>query len=188
MWHKVERQTDEMGLKAELTTFVPYTQDKVELTKVTITNTADTTQKITSTVAIPMYARSASNIRDHRHVTSLLHRTFTIKDGIMIYPTLTFDERGHNKNTVFYGALAKEMTNGKMESPVSFCPVTEEFIGEGGNFENPYYVAKNKPLPYTMTISVICSFQIIQIKPNHTIRFTSIVKFFKFFHRLRPVV
>ena len=45
------------GLKAELTTFVPYTQDKVELTKVTITNTADTTQKITSTVAIPMYAR-----------------------------------------------------------------------------------------------------------------------------------
>ena len=39
MWHKVERQTDEMGLKAELTTFVPYTQDKVELTKVTITNT-----------------------------------------------------------------------------------------------------------------------------------------------------
>lgn len=149
MWHKVERQTDEMGLKAELTTFVPYTQDKVELTKVTITNTADTTQKITTTVAIPMYARSASNIRDHRHVTSLLHRTFTIKDGIMIYPTLTFDERGHNKNTVFYGALAKEMVNGKMESPVSFCPVTEEFIGEGGNFENPYYVANNKPLPYT---------------------------------------
>ena len=59
MWHKVERQTDEMGLKAELTTFVPYTQDKVELTKVTITNIADTKQKITSTVAIPMYARSA---------------------------------------------------------------------------------------------------------------------------------
>ena len=148
MWHKVERQTDEMGLKAELTTFVPYTQDKVELTKVTITNTADTTQKITSTVAIPMYARSASNIRDHRHVTSLLHRTFTIKDGIMIYPTLTFDERGHNKNKIFYGALAKEEVNGEMVSPVSFCPVTEEFIGRGGNFENPYYVVKNQPLPY----------------------------------------
>ena len=35
-----------MGLKAELTTFVPYTQDKVELTKVTITNIADTTQNL----------------------------------------------------------------------------------------------------------------------------------------------
>ena len=68
-----------MGLKAELTTFVPYTQDKVELTKVTITNTADTTQKITSTVAIPMYARSASNIRDHRHVTSYFTEHLLLK-------------------------------------------------------------------------------------------------------------
>ena len=88
-------------------------KDKVEHNKVTITNTADTTQKITSTVAIPMYARSASNIRDHRHVTSLLHRTFTIKDGIMIYPTLTFDERGHNKNTVFMAHLQKKWLMGK---------------------------------------------------------------------------
>ena len=66
----------------------------------------------------------------------------------MIYPTLTFDERGHNKNKIFYGALAKEEVNGEMVSPVSFCPVTEEFIGRGGNFENPYYVVKNQPLPY----------------------------------------
>ncbi len=148
MWHQVERKSNEMGLKATMTSYVPNTDEKVELTKFVITNTSDKTQKITATVAIPMYARSASNIRDHRHVTSLLHRTFTVKNGIMIYPTLTFDERGHNKNTVFYGALAKEDVNGEMVSPVSFCPVAEEFIGNGGNFENPYYVAKNKPLPY----------------------------------------
>ena len=52
--------------------------------------------------------RSASNIRDHRHVTSLLHRTFTNKDGIMIYPTLTFDERGHNKKQDFLWRISKE--------------------------------------------------------------------------------
>lgn len=148
MWHQVERQSQEMGLKAVMTSFVPETEEKVELTKFEITNTSDKAQTITSTVAIPMYARSASNIRDHRHVTSLLHRTFTVKNGIMIYPTLTFDERGHNKNKIFYGALAKEEVNGEMVSPVSFCPVTEEFIGRGGNFENPYYVVKNQPLPY----------------------------------------
>lgn len=148
MWQKVERQSQEMGLKAVMTSFVPETEEKVELTKFEITNTSDKAQTITSTVAIPMYARSASNIRDHRHVTSLLHRTFTVKNGIMIYPTLTFDERGHNKNKIFYGALAKEEVNGEMVSPVSFCPVTEEFIGRGGNFENPYYVVKNQPLPY----------------------------------------
>lgn len=148
MWHQVERQSQEMGLKAVMTSFVPETEEKVELTKFEITNTSGKAQTITSTVAIPMYARSASNIRDHRHVTSLLHRTFTVKNGIMIYPTLTFDERGHNKNKIFYGALAKEEVNGEMVSPVSFCPVTEEFIGRGGNFENPYYVVKNQPLPY----------------------------------------
>ena len=148
MWHQVERQSQEMGLKAVMTSFVPETEEKVELTKFEITNTSDKAQTITSTVAIPMYARSASNIRDHRHVTSLLHRTFTVKNGIMIYPTLTFDERGHNKNKIFYGALAKEEVNGEMVSPVSFCPVTEEFIGRGGNFENPYYAVKNQPLPY----------------------------------------
>lgn len=148
MWHKVERVSKEMGLKSAITTFVPETEDQVELTKVEITNTSEKNLEITSTVAIPLYARSASNVRDHRHVTSLLHRTFTVKNGIMIYPTLTFDERGHNKNTIYYGALAKEETDGEMVSPISFCPVTEEFIGHGGNFENPYMVIKNQPLPY----------------------------------------
>ena len=52
------------------------------------------------------------------------------------------------KNKIFYGALAKKKVNGEMVSPVSFCPVTEEFIGRGGNFENPYYVVKNQPFPY----------------------------------------
>lgn len=148
MWHQVERTSQEMELSAKVISFVPSTEEQVELTKVVITNNSSKEQKITSTVAIPMYARSADNIRDHRHVTSLLHRTYTVKNGIMIYPTLTFDERGHNKNTIFYGALAKEDVDGEMVSPISFCPVTEEFIGDGGNFENPYYVAKNEPLPY----------------------------------------
>lgn len=163
LWHKVERTSEEMGLKATVTSYVPNGEidtsmetfeqttnatDRVEITKVEITNTSDKPQKITSTVAIPMYARSASNIRDHRHVTSLLHRTKTIKNGVVIYPTLTFDERGHNKNELFYACLAKEVVGEEMVSPVGFCPVAEEFIGAGGNFENPYYVMTNTELPY----------------------------------------
>ena len=148
MWHQIERKSDDLGIKATVTSFVPETKDKVELTKIEITNITDSHIKFTPTTAIPLYGRSASNIRDHRHVTSLLHRTFTVKNGIEIFPTLTFDERGHNKNTVYYGALAKEETDGVMVSPISFCPVTEEFIGRGGNFENPYMVAKNQSLPY----------------------------------------
>ena len=79
MWHQVERQSQEMGLKAVMTSFVPETEEKVELTKFEITNTSDKAQTITSTVAIPMYARSASNIRDHRTRNIMLHRTFTVK-------------------------------------------------------------------------------------------------------------
>ena len=148
MWHEIERKSDEFGLSAKITSFVPSTDDKVELTKIVITNNTEGEVEFTPTVAIPMYARSASNIRDHRHVTSLLHRTYTIKDGVVINPTLTFDERGHNLNKVYYAALAKMTGFEKMVNPESFCPVTEEFIGNGGNFENPYYVMKNMPLPY----------------------------------------
>ncbi len=175
MWHQVERESKKMGLKAVMTSFVPNTEEQVELTKFEITNISNESIRITSTVAIPMYARSADNIRDHRHVTSLLHRTMTVQNGVIIYPTLTFDERGHNKNTVFYGAFAKEEVNGEMVSPVSFCPVTEEFIGDGGNFENPYYVATNKPLPYNAgeevdgyeTVAAI-RFQDFELQPGST--------------------
>lgn len=163
MWHEIERKSKDLGLQATITSYAPNadgeiemdddtlepTNDQVELTKVTIKNISNEEVEYTPTVAIPMYGRSADNIRDHRHVTSLLHRTKTIKNGVVVYPTLTFDERGHNKNEMIYATMAKEEVDGEMVSPVSFCPVVEEFIGDGGSFENPYYVMTNKPLPYT---------------------------------------
>ena len=163
MWHEIERTSKDLGLKATITSYAPNadgeiemdddtlepTNDQVELTKITIKNISDEEVEYTPTVAIPMYGRSADNIRDHRHVTSLLHRTKTIKNGVVVYPTLTFDERGHNKNEMIYATMAKEEMDGEMVSPISFCPVVEEFIGDGGSFENPYYVMTNKPLPYT---------------------------------------
>lgn len=163
MWHEIERTSEDLGLQATITSYAPNadgeiemdddtlepTNDQVELTKVTIKNISNEEVEYTPTVAIPMYGRSADNIRDHRHVTSLLHRTKTIKNGVVVYPTLTFDERGHNKNEMIYATMAKEEIDGEMVSPISFCPVVEEFIGDGGSFENPYYVMTNKPLPYT---------------------------------------
>ena len=163
MWHEIERTSEDLGLQATITSYAPNadgeiemdddtlepTNDQVELTKVTIKNISNEEVEYTPTVAIPMYGRSADNIRDHRHVTSLLHRTKTIKNGVVVYPTLTFDERGHNKNEMIYATMAKEEVDGEMVSPISFCPVVEEFIGDGGSFENPYYVMTNKPLPYT---------------------------------------
>lgn len=34
--------------------------------------------------AVPLYCRSADNIRDHRNVTSMLHRIITVKNGVTI--------------------------------------------------------------------------------------------------------
>jgi hypothetical protein len=66
--------------------------------KVTFTNISAESMKIQPIVAIPIYARSADNFRDHRHVTALLHRIKTLDNAVIVNPTLTFDERGHQKN------------------------------------------------------------------------------------------
>ena len=141
MWHKVTRESKKFGLNSEIISFVPANDEKVELMKVTIKNISNESKKITPTVAIPLYCRSADNIRDHRHVTSLLNRIETTEYGVIVNPTLTFDERGHKKNTVVYGVIA---ATGKGEKPVSFCPIVEEYIGEGGSFEIPKSVLLNE--------------------------------------------
>ena len=101
MWHTVSRQSKKYQLSAKVTSFVPL-EHNVELMHVEITNTAKQSCTLTPVAAIPIYGRSADNIRDHRHVTSLLHRIETQKNGVTVKPTMSFDERGHRKNYLTY--------------------------------------------------------------------------------------
>lgn len=140
MWHKVSRTSKDYGIKSEIISFVPCSDDTVELMVVTITNCNKEALTIIPTAAIPLYGRSADNIRDHRNVTSMLHRITTSQYGVTLNPTLTFDERGHKKNTVVYGVFGAA---GEGEKPVGFYPVVEDYIGEGGSFENPLAVVHN---------------------------------------------
>ena len=143
LWQKVERVISGTDLKTEVTTFVPVeTSDKIELTRVKITNTGSSEVTFTPTAATPIYGRSADNIRDHRNVTSMLNRMSVTEYGITNDPTLTFDERGHRKNKVIYGFFASEADGAK---PVSFCPIAEDFIGEGGAFDNPRFPVTGTP-------------------------------------------
>lgn len=134
MWHKISRTSKEHQIKSEITSFVPYTGECVELMLVTITNIGTSSYSLNPTAAIPLYGRSADNIRDHRNVTSILHRIETTEHGVVLNPTLTFDERGHHKNTVVYGVFG---STGEGLAPTGFYPVVEEFIGDGGSFECP---------------------------------------------------
>ncbi len=145
MWHTLEVVSEKYKLASKITTYVPAEFPEAEVSLVTIKNTGDAACVFTPVFAMPLYARSADNIRDHRHVTSLLHRGVTTKQGVEITPTLTFDERGHKKNTVTYFVYGAD---GAGASPLGTIPVTEDFIGEGGSFTRPGAVFTEGPVTY----------------------------------------
>lgn len=138
MWQKTTRESKKYQLRGEILSFIPVDKN-VEIMLVTITNTGRMAQTVTPTAAIPLYGRSADNIRDHRHVTSLLHRIETTDIGVLVTPTLSFDERGHQVNHMTYYCVG---WSGNGEKPVDFYPTAEDFVGEGGNFERPYAIVK----------------------------------------------
>lgn len=140
MWQTLKRSSDRYKLEAEITSYVPV-DDNVEIMRVCIRNTADAEQKITPVAAVPIYGRSADNIRDHRNVTSMLHRICTRQYGITVKPTMSFDEKGHRRNHLTY-FVAGAAGNGA--KPLAFYPTVDIFIGEGGTFTHPEAVYRNK--------------------------------------------
>lgn len=140
MWQKLHRASKIYGLEADTTSFVTL-DGSMEVMLVEITNKTDEAMEIVPIGAIPIYGRSADNIRDHRHVTSLLHRIETTQYGIEVTPVLSFDERGHRKNDISYFVYG---SSGNGESPESFYPTVEQFIGEGGSFLIPEAVRTEK--------------------------------------------
>lgn len=138
MWHKVTREIKDFDMQAEVVSFMPVGED-IEVMQVTLTNHASEAVTFTPVGAVPVYGRSADNLRDHRHVTSLLHRAYVAEEGICVRPVLSFDERGHRRNYTTYFVAGVEADGTK---PESFYPVVEDFIGEGGSLEIPEAVAK----------------------------------------------
>lgn len=139
MWQCVTRNSKVYGLSSKVTSFVPVDLN-VEIMEVTIQNESDREITFTPVAAIPIYGRSADNIRDHRHVTSLLHRIRTTEEGVYVRPTLSFDERGHQKNNLTYYVCGKTAGG---ENPVQFYPVVSDYIGEGGTFLRPRALVEN---------------------------------------------
>lgn len=139
-WQEVTRRAGRYPLEAKVLSFVPAKEKKAEVMQVTLRCTGQSAVSVTPVAAVPLYGRSADNLRDHRHVTSLLHRTVTTDYGVEVMPTLSFDERGHQKNNMTYYVCG---ITGTGEKPESFYPVVEDFIGEGGSLERPMAVAKD---------------------------------------------
>lgn len=139
LWQTVRRESRRYGLSAELTSFVPY-QENVEILRVRITNRDEVPHALRAVAAVPIYGRSADNIRDHRNVTSMLHRIRTTEYGVLVKPTMSFDEKGHRENHRIYYVLGA-WEGGK---PATFYPTVESFLGEGGTFLRPRAVYENR--------------------------------------------
>lgn len=133
MWQTIERESKKYGISAGITSFVPGDLN-AEVMSVKLKNTSDKTEKFTPVAAVPIYGRSADNIRDHRNVTSMLHRIHTDKYGIIVTPTMSFDERGHKKNHTSYFVYGE---SGEGKAPEVFYPTVDLFLGEGGTFTHP---------------------------------------------------
>ena len=133
MWHNITRSSRKLLLTSSVTSFIPWDAN-VEIMVVTIKNQAAKSRTITAYAAVPIYGRSADNLRDHRNVTSMLHRITTESHGVFVSPTMAFDEKGHRPNRHIYYVLGY---TGDGSTPESFYPTVEDFIGEGGTFLHP---------------------------------------------------
>ncbi len=144
LWHRLTRENKKLGLRSDVLNFIPANQDNVEIMVVQLTNISRKPFRFTGTAAIPIFGRSADNLRDHRHVTSLLHRIRLHDHGVLVCPTMSFDERGHRVNSLVYSVLGAE-ANG--DAPVGVFPTLASFIGEGGDLDRPLAVFDDADIP-----------------------------------------
>ncbi|MDO5336557.1 MAG: cellobiose phosphorylase [Eubacteriales bacterium] len=140
-WQRVEREKEDSNLGAEVLSFCPAGDTLSELMVVTLKNKGNMLLRIQPVAAVPIYGRGADHLRDHRHVTSLLNRIKVTEDGVLLTPSMAFDERGHHKNEVSYGVFARDEYG---ERPIGAVPVLEDFIGEGGSLMTPEAVIGNQ--------------------------------------------
>jgi cellobiose phosphorylase len=164
--HKIIRSNDKNRI--EILSYIPLS-DTVELHHIIFTNTSSKTIQLKMTTAIPLYSRSADNIRDHRHVTSLLNQTEVVFSGILNQPTLSFDERGHKKNNHIYSVFAQ----GENLSIKGYIPIMDDFMA-GGNTLFPRGLSQLSEVGCVIqgyeAIGAI-QFNPIELKPNQSIDF-----------------
>ena len=141
MRHTLERTSQTFQLTAAVTSFVPKDRN-VEILLVSIENGGTYSRELSVYGAIPIYGRSAANLRDHRNVTSMLHRIKTTEHGVLVRPTMSFDERGHRRNETVYYVLGCTGSGG---APEAFYPTVEEWIGEGGAYTHPRALYEGRP-------------------------------------------
>lgn len=141
MWQTLKRSSKSLPIETIVTSFIPR-EHNVEVMYVTVQNMSKDTLRLTAYGAIPLYGRSADNIRDHRNVTSMLHRIRTNESSILVCPTMSFDEKGHRPNHKIYHVSG---FTGNGNTAEGFYPTVEDYIGEGGTYTHPRAIYEQYP-------------------------------------------
>ncbi len=137
-WFALTRRDPASGVTVRATLWCPADRDdQLEYLWIEVLNTSRERVAFTPYAAIPIFARSADNVRDHRHVTALLHRMQLHHHGVTVRPTMSFDERGHALNNTGYSVLA---FGPRGAAPSDVWSSQASFLGEGGTFAAPQAV------------------------------------------------
>ena len=150
----------------ETISFVPL-DEMAECHQITYKNTTQKTQILKVLTATPIYGRSADNLRDHRHVTSLLNRIDVKQGAIIVNPTLSFDERGHQPNDTIYTFVA----HSNDLNIKGYIPTVDEYLS-GGSFHFPNgfnnLATDHTHIDGYEAMGSVC-FEEVEVKPNGTI-------------------
>lgn len=140
LYHKIIKKVG--FLHIEILNFIPYNL-ATEVMWIRVKNIGKKKLDLIPTSFIPLYARGEKNLRDHRHVSSLLNRIQLNKYGIFVKPTMVFDEKGHRVNQAIYFVLGYEQ---EAKAPLGQFPTLDYFLGEG-DLINPEAIERDlKPL------------------------------------------
>ena len=132
LWHKVTRAA--AGLEVEALSVVPVSGEKLELTRFRVRNMSAGSLVLTPTAVIPVFARSLANKHDHEHVTALLNRVVQLPEGVVVEPTMRFNEEGHKPCSDVYFVFGAD-GNGVM--PAGTFPTYDNFYGRENDFNHP---------------------------------------------------
>ncbi|MBN2482908.1 MAG: cellobiose phosphorylase [Candidatus Omnitrophica bacterium] len=140
LYHTLVKQN--RSLRVEIVNFVPH-ELNAEVMSIKIKNISKKPVTLECTSCIPLYGRGEKNVRDHRHVSSLLNRIDLAAYGIILTPTMVFDEGGHQKNETCYYVYGFGNNRSK---PQGFFPTLSGFCGEGNSLIKPDAIfKKTKP-------------------------------------------
>lgn len=134
LWHKLIRTHASAGIEMTALNFIPATGENVELMRVTVKNISNHPVTLTPTAVVPIFARALDNKHDHEHVTALLNRVRQVPDGVLIEPTMAFNEEGHKAIDTVYFVLG---VTGDGELPLGTFPTAESFYGDNGTSAFP---------------------------------------------------